>query len=1493
MRFLLILTAITALSFDIFSFDKSKFSGDPELFPEELKTYMQNVTDQHEETLNLFLKAWQQDSLFTRSEQSDIIMLCQKLDDKNGRPYPHFVNLLKCMMAIKNINLSQDNYTQWLNAMFFHLDSKKANTNLLNNLLEFSINLFADNNLNQTASTTWKATSKDFKIVSDNGLYVDFEKTDLVCYIRTDSLNLFETSGRVDPANSQWKGSGGLVTWERGGYNRSDVFAILKEYTIDLSKSEYTASDVTFTNKNYFEKPLIGILDDKVKHIKEPEDATYPQFFSYTKSFKINNLYKDINYEGGLSMQGAKLVGTGSIENPARLYLFKNDTLVVQASSLYFGFKADRVASERTSIIIKLRQDSIYHPDLFFAFRVDSRELTLQKTDNYSSMGPYYNSYHNVDMNFDQLTWRLDQDFMRLSAPKGATIGNAYFESVNYFNYDKFLNLQLMDRVHPLISLRSFAKKNGSEVFPLQGYADYLKISITDVRHMVMRMAFNGFVFYDSNTEMITIKERLHEYIAASVNKIDFDVIGFSSNVEAPMENAIFNLRNYDLVINGIPRIFVSDSQNVVIYPKNERIILKENRNFQFDGTVEAGLLTFHGSNLFFKYDSFKINLQNVDVVDINYLTGEIDNLGFPVVGKSASQLKNVTGEVLIDETNNKSGRVNYPWYPIFKSRETSYVYYSSNQIQNGAYKEGNFYFAVDPFEMDSLDNFNASSMVYQGEFVSSGIFPEIRKEISLQPDNSLGFKHKVPTEGIPVFGGKGTFYNEISLSNSGLRGNGTLDYLTSTTWSDDFLFYPDSMNTKSQRFEIAQQTTTTEYPKVSSLNNTIHWEPYNDVMWSYRTNTNFTMFNDSTSLAGDLKLEPAGLSGWGRMDLKNSDLQSDLFTYKSAEIFSDTSDFYLKSLRNEGFTVLTDNVKSHINYNQRKGWFKSNEDYSLVTFPENKYISYIDQFMWDMTQRTLAMGSKSKPELPDYTNEDVEPEGPRFISTDREQDSLSFVSPLAFYDYQNNFINATGVKFIEVADARIYPNEGLVTVQPNYLLKPMENARVRANKISKFHTLHTATINVESRKSYNGFANYDYVDENSDIQQIHFKNIKVDSIGQTIAQGDINEKNEFTLSPVYNYQGKVYLYANDSLLTFDGSTKINHLCEKLQPDWLYFRTRIYPKDIYIPVQEESKNIDRLKIFSGLFVYYDSVHVYPAFLTKRKNYSDRQILTPNGFLHYDKAGELFKIGSKEKINNFSLSENYISLNRNSCMLNGEGNIDLGENLGQLKLKTYGSFKHDIENSRSEFDLVMGLNFYMAPEMVVLMGNEIDSFPDLQAVDLLRSPNKKAMNAWVGEKRAQELQDELNLFGTIKSLPDELYYTILLNELHLVWDDNTNSYHSVGKIGIASINGIQINKLVDGFFELRIKRSGDMMDLYLQLDRRNYYYFGYTRGVMQTLSSNRQYVETIMNMKTRDRKSDTETSDTPYTYLISTDRKKDNFFARWQDIVSGNEANDEE
>ena len=1268
---------------------------------------------------------------------------------------------------------------------------------------------------------------------------------------------------------------------------------ILKDYEIDLKRSGYTADNVVFTNKRYFNEPLKGILNDQVRYIKEPDDATYPRFDSYTKQFSIKELYKDIDYEGGLSMQGSKMVGTGTRENTAKLKIYRNDTLVLIASSVYFGFKIDKVSSQQTSVTIKLQKDSIFHPDLFLTYRVKNKELTLLKTDNFSSKGPYFDSYHKVDMNFDQLTWKMDENFMRFTAARGTAIGNAYFESVNFFNYNKFMNMMMMDKAHPLVSLKSFAKKYGNEEFPVEEYANYLKMSVNQVEQMAMRMAYGGFVYYDMNTNMITIKPRLYDYLAASINKIDYDVIGFSSVVDAPLENAIFNLSNYDLTIFGIPEIYVSDSQNVVIYPGNKQIVLKNNRNFQFDGTVQAGLLTFYGKNFFFNYDTFKINLQNVDSLHLKFLSGKYDNYGFPIQEDVKNLLHSITGEVLIDHPDNKSGRESYPEFPIFKSKENSFVYYENKNIQNGVYESNDFFFEVYPFEMDSLDNFNYKDLVFKGNFVSAGIFPDFEKELSLQPDHSLGFRYMTPEKGFPVYNGKGTYYSEIWLSNKGLKGDGKLEYLTSTTLSKDFNFYPDSMNTLSTNYNIAAKTTETEFPMVKSVNNYIHWLPYADQMFAYQTDNDFTMFNDSTSLTGKLLLQPVGLSGSGRMDLKNSDLQSELFTYKANDIFSDTADFYLKSLNKAGFTVLSDNINAHINYTERKGWFRSNEGYSLVNFPDNRYVSYLDLFQWDMTKKELAMGSGDENAKVDYTDEDSEPEGPRYISVDPKQDSLSFVSPLAYYDYKNNFIKATGVKFIEVADARIYPNEGKITVEPAAKISVLEKAKIRTTIISKYHTIHSATLNIASKNYYDGLGNYDYVDENGKIQTIHFNEIKVDSTLQTIANGDIFESADFLLSPVYQFQGKVFLQAKEPLLTYKGSVKIEHNCDKLKPNWLYFQSRIDPNNIFIPVSDQPVNIDRNKIYAGIYMHYDSIHIFPSFFTPNKSYSDKPLITSNGFLYYNKADQMYKIGSKAKIDSFALSENYLSLHRENCELYGEGKIDLGQDLGQVKLNTYGSVQNNINTNETSLDIILSVDFYMADAMIKLMANEIDSIPNLEPVDLNRSILKKAMVAAVGFDEAQKVRDELNLFGTVKNLPSQLRHTFVFNDLKMKWNDETNSYRSYGKIGIASIDNVQVNKKTDGFIELQIKRSGDIFDIYLDLGNHVYYYFGYTRGVMQTLSSNKVYVETIMNMKPKDRKLKVPRSETSYIYLISTDSKRDKFYYRYKDAMEGKESNDQE
>jgi len=232
---------------------------------------------------------------------------------------------------------------------------------------------------------------------------------------------------------------------------------------------------------------------------------------------------------------------------------------------------------------------------------------------------------------------------------------------------------------------------------------------------------------------------------------------------------------------------------------------------------------------------------------------------------------------------------------------------------------------------------------------------------------------------------------------------------------------------------------------------------------------------------------------------------------------------------------------------------------------------------------------------------------------------------------------------------------------------------------------------------------------------------------------------------------------------------------------------------------------------------------------------------------------------------------------------GEGRISFGEKLGQVKLTTAGNVTHNSVTNETVMDVLMGIDFFIDDNIMAVMSSEADSMPRLAAVDLNRASNTKNMVELIGREKYNALKSDVSLFGSSREMPAEMNHTLVFNELKLKWNDETNSWVSDGKIGIASINNVPVNKRVDGLIELQIKRSGDIMDMYLQLDRRSWYYFGYTRGVMQIHSSNNTFLDKMKKLKTSDRRMNVSTGES-YIYMVSTDVKKNTFLRRFRQVT---------
>jgi hypothetical protein len=513
-----------------------------------------------------------------------------------------------------------------------------------------------------------------------------------------------------------------------------------------------------------------------------------------------------------------------------------------------------------------------------------------------------------------------------------------------------------------------------------------------------------------------------------------------------------------------------------------------------------------------------------------------------------------------------------------------------------------------------------------------------------------------------------------------------------------------------------------------------------------------------------------------------------------------------------------------------------------------------------------------------------LELSGPEFISINPKQDSLRFNAPKASFDLKNYIINAKDVAWINVADAKIYPDSGKVTILKAAEMKTLSNSKIVANSVTAYHTIYKANTNIFGRKSYASSGYYDYIDEMKNKNQIYFSNIKVDTTYQTIAEAEIKDTTHFMLSPNYEFKGKVNLASNNQFLVFTGNTKITHACTALAEGktWFQFSAQVNPEKILIPIGTDLRDEKDKELGSGLMVAPDSSGIYTAFLTKKIRKTDMDVLTATGFLFYDKGTKEYRIASKEKLNERELNGNYVSLKSDNCTVYGEGKMgNLGMDLGQIKLDAVGNSSHDLKTDSAEFELMIALDFFFDNGALDKMADLIVATEALPGVTV-GGTYEKGLREILGKEKADKVLGEIALYGKPKKSVDELEHTVFLTSVNMEWNKKNNAYVSTGGIGIGSVRKTQVNKMVDGKIALWKKRTGDIMDLYFEVDKNNWYYFRYTKGLLTAVSSDAAFNKTIMDLKNDKKEMKTEKGQTPFQFSIGSEQQKNLFLRKFKE-----------
>ncbi|MFH1004692.1 MAG: hypothetical protein V1781_04235 [Bacteroidota bacterium] len=1480
--FCILLFALCILPSFSYSQTIKAFSTDSVKFLDEMDDYFSAVKGREKEGHEFVkeeLKPFWFGGKISLDKRQFVYATCKSMIQKKMRPFPDYYNFFLSLINFHKTNQPESSFLSWKASIEKLIWS--ASTKKLSDFLYVSNILFGENKLYKTNSVEWFAGNNNYIFDYDSLPKIVFSTTNLFCAVKADTAIIYGTQGICYPTENKWIGKGGKVNWARAGINENMVFAEIKNYSADLTKQSYKADSVVFTNKLYFKNTLLGVLEEKAVPDAKPETAAYPRFESYSTRFEISNIAQGkVDFAGGFALRGSKFIGTGSQKEDATLIFKRNNKPLVKASGKTFIFRNDRITSEDAAIIMYLDKDSIYHPSIMVRFDIEKKELILIRTLEGISKTPYFNSFHKMDMHIEEIDWTLDSAKMDIKTLIGSSQGITDFISSDYFRTSLYYELQGIDPFNPLVMLRECGKKIGKNKFTGEEFARFRKMDPNSIRPSLIPIANGGFIVYNTKKDEIILQERLFQHLKAKAGTTDYDVLTIRSDVKGGTINAVLNLMNYNLRIFGIREIFLSDSQSVSIYPKNGTIVLKKNRDFDFGGVVDAGRFTFFGKKFFFNYDKFKVDIHMADSLRFTVRRLTADAFGnYPEV-LVKSVIEQIEGELLIDNTGNRSGRKHYAQYPIFNSDEKSFVYYDKRSVQRGVYHRDKFYFNIDPYSLDSLDDFSTEGLRLKGTLASAGIFPDFKDTLYVQPDYSLGFIRPTPPDGFAVYGDKGRFNNKIRLSNEGIRGDGTLDFLTSHMVSKDLIFFPDSVNATAQNFEIKEQKKgKLEYPPVKGDSVYTHWMPKKEWMQIYTVNNPLDFYNGQAQMKGRIDYTSKALSGNGKIEFAGAVLAADFIKFQNKKFTSDTAMFSLKALETSQFSFSTKNVNAIVDFENRTGDFASNGKGTVVSFPINQYICYMDNFKWFMDKGDIELSSRDANKPKDERM--LELSGPEFISIHRKQDSLRFNAPRARFDYKKYIITARDVAWINVADARIYPDSGKVVILKDAEMKTFSNAKIVANSITAYHSIYNTNVNVFSRKSYVASGYYDYMDEIRNKQTIYLENIRVDTTYQTIAEAVIVDTVHFTLSPNYEFNGKINLFSNDQYLTFTGICQIRHICEELPKTWFKFSSPINPEKILIPITENMVDNKKDNLGSSIMLAADTNGIYTSFLTKKLRKTDKEVLQAIGYLFFDKTTQEYKIASKEKLNEPALTGNYLSFRTNSCRVYGEGKMgSLGLDLGQIKLDVVGNASHNLIIDSASFKLMMAIDFFFEHSALEKMVDFIMNIQGLTGVSVDLA-YEKGLHEILGKDKADKLIADLNLYGKFKKFPDELEHTFFLTDVKMVWDKKNNAYVSTGAIGIGIINRNQINKYVAGTIALSKKRTGDILDIYLEADKNIWYYFRYTKGMLTAVSSESNFNKTIQELKSDKREQKVEKGQQSFHFAIGSEQQKKLFIRKFQ------------
>ncbi len=1401
---------------------EAKFPDNPNEFVDKLGQFMTaSKRPDMEEAFSVFKKKFKT-SEFSDSDMKRVIAMSNLLADYKLTPFPYFKNYINSVSAAKS-DPDTSLFNRWHALAEQAIGGvEKGRTKPISQFLDFSLDFLEQRALKagEGGSVTWKVKGgKFFFEYKDKQPQVRFENISLIGVRKQDSITIFNTSGYFQPFDNVWHGKGGKVTWADTGLD-STIYAELTDYKVEAIKPLFQCDSALLVYPLYFSgKKIPGKFEHNIVVDNKAGSSQFPRFESFDKKLKITKIGEGVEYFGGFRLAGSSLYGYGSGNEPAQVTVYnkKRKKVFYGTGPLFIIKREQNIVAEGVNAKLFMDEDSLFHPASDFRYEIPTQIISLTRGEKGSERNPFYSSFYNMNLNTDRIAWYLNRDSLEIGARAGTGKGveqKISFESSNHFDMADYNKMQHIASQNPISTLyitwleSDQDKEDNGRLVSDNVYAQRInpKFDYSSIQTLLAELVREGFINYYFDRHQIELRDKLIHYALASQGKRDYDGINIEST--SANANARLDLKTKETHVRDVKKIELSQRQKVALIPdKNEFTLLKD-RDMRFGGRLFAGFVLFEGSDMEFKYQQFQINFDSVRHMDFYLPTGDLDKRGQPIANAMNSTVELVSGVLLVDAPNNKSGKEDLAMFPSLQSKKHSFVFYDKPSIQKGVYTRDSFYFKLDPFSFNGLDSYTKEQLKFKGEMFPATIFPSFKETIVVRDeDKSFGFVHKTPPTGYPTYSKKGNYTGELDLSNAGFLGRGKLEYLTADIESEDLIFRPKQTTGTAKKFFMEEDRAgAVKVPQAKGENVSVNWLPFKDSMYVESKAKDFELFKAPGYFhKGTLILTPSGLKGKGVFEWNEGKLTSKLISYGPFQASADTANLEIKSLDGKGIAFDSRNIDGELDFDKQIGQFKANTESANTVMPLDQYRTSMNEFTWDMRKKTIEF--KADPKKPG-----------NFVSIDPDQDTLSFKGKTAFYDMKTNYLNIGGTEVIKSADAYIYPDSSDIIIEPGGKMKQLANCRIVADTVNKYHTINRATVDILGKKLYKATGYYEYNIFGYN-QEVFFNDIIGERRGPgsqstknvlTTASGIITPEDSFHMDVKTLFKGEITLKANQRNLRFDGFAKIE--ADKLPGrNWFSIHSEVDRTDPIIRIVN-SKDEEGNPLVTGFYLSRNVGELYPRILLPAYNRVDRAILDCTGVFKYDAKSDRFTYGDSAKVAEITLRGPKMTFDNRTGTVQGEGRLNVGSELKYMKVTAAGRLKSDYSKPDSVFYTVTG-EFMTGMEMTIpktlleMMVNDIKAASfDAPAAVYNTNPTfyQPALAEFISDEK--EIAEALtNLTNNLIALPKrDNKYTVMLGRHPVIWNDEYQSFLSLeDKIPVVSINGEPFGKTLTVYVEYKM------------------------------------------------------------------------------------------